>query len=666
MPDSQDKNIKTAQAIDGHILSEANAAPASAFEAFLNAPLKRDTFAVAAWEAAKEIALQDGLSELNGIGQRIEVDSRADTSGWALHWRCDQMSNGLARAAQNWEETGHATFFRGSKLPDTSTGSFGFSEGGVHLAPRLDTSIGYAGATNQNSYSIGTPLRLPDNQGSLGFVSTWDISLDHNVWRNFQYEGFVAGHAMASTMTVRDTMQEMKRISDLPASAFKNQRQPDGSLNIAQAEQEFEFLFRHQSYETISTPGSAPKELFLSGPSQQLVKINPENPKWDQWMARVQEANLRHFYEIAPLEISVKDLEARMNDGSPASQAAKKAVLQNARAELDKVNNAGWTANTMEEARGLMRQPWVSGSARVGSSKDAVHYPPHVAAVLSDHEDAILDRMKPAAQAPHTPPHSAQTTSASTPVAGPGARGPVSQAGIIPAPKFEPVLPSAPAQNPLVREPVSSPHSIDNVGLVLAKGVEETKGHGPALAALSAALAATAAAYAGKSKADTIRAVAETQPFVNAGDELAIGNTASAIKSAAIDTAAQAGAAMGAIAVPLNPLLGGTIGYEIGKDAAALTFTKEGAQAEAAMEGLPPDFIEDNPSVSSSAKPVSASTIPNPAAILSGLKNTSNPQAPSPAATAEHATHDTAATKTVTRDQMATQPAPINFPSFSF
>ena len=269
-------------------------------------------------------------------------------------------------------------------------GSFGFADGGVHLTPQLSTAIGYASSVNQDYTNMGRLLRLDASNAahSLGFVSTWDIPLNHPVWSNFEYEDFVRGRAPASARTVNDTLSEIRRIAKLPASAFMREKLPDGGSLSSQAEKEFGALFHQHSYEAISPPNAAPRETFLRHPTTGLIKINPDNPKWDQWMARVQEASLRHFYEVAPLEKIVAGLEhykSIQHRPLATEEVETITALQNEAANaLAATKSKSWNCQTMEQAGELNALQWVAESRSVGSgTSEQTRYPSHLEALLA-------------------------------------------------------------------------------------------------------------------------------------------------------------------------------------------------------------------------------------------------------------------------------------------
>jgi len=370
----------------------------SAFDDFLATKPEKGSFGAAAWKSAAEIAKEIAAEEGKNPGYH-RVNEEA---GWIKSCNSNELRENISLLVKDWEKHNRGIFFRGSKMPDSTFGSFGFPDKGVHVAPLLGTAQGYAASVNSDT-GIGRLLRFGDEREhkSLGFLSAWEMSLNEKVWRNFQYEDYLQKGKPPSTATVKDLMQGLKNIAQLDQSSFENEKTPDGYIMVSRAEKEFRELFHdHNFYESITQSGSRPNQTFLqisNGQDYKLLKINPDNPKWDQWMARIQEANLRDFYQLQPLQKSITDLNALVNRSSTNDVEQIKiaeSIIKTAQEELDKAMQEPWKCQTMKEATQMADSlPWVRESLKVGSGTDGKpNYPPNIKRIVEATDNALCGK----------------------------------------------------------------------------------------------------------------------------------------------------------------------------------------------------------------------------------------------------------------------------------
>lgn len=367
-----------------------------ALEKFLITPPHQGRFADLAQQAAIEIAKKEGFS---GYHPTTIIDSRADVSGWFLSTNDpnpEELRSRLLSASNYIDETGQAIFFRGSKIPLVDKSSFHFEGGGVHVAPRLDLAVGYADGVNSDT-GVGRLLRTDLYSGyrSLGFLSAWRLPAETRLWKNFEYEDYIKGvERNYKKLTAKDMATDMRVFGNLPLEALTPRTSDQGTF-LSPDQMRLGELFRGHYYEAITESGAAPHELLLKTSGGQLIKINPANPDWDKWMARVYEANTRDLYEIRPLESALGKLKYVWdNHQVPLIHNLFVArTMENIQARLDASMNGSFKYESLAQANvAIEKMPWVKESVRVGSATGhSLQYSPEVSLLVRIAESAIIN-----------------------------------------------------------------------------------------------------------------------------------------------------------------------------------------------------------------------------------------------------------------------------------
>lgn len=350
------------------------------FDTFLQTTLGGGDFAQAAWQAAIEIAKADGLTAWNSVSGFL-IDDRVDPKGWSLWENLTKRPEGLSSFLESAQLCGQLTMFRGTKLPDPCVGSFGFDAYGVHLTPWFEIAAGYAGAVNQEAdWGVGRALRFqPSNPASsLGFLSAWKVPLNIHLWRNFEFERYVAGSSQMTTATASRMLQDMAVL--LAGTSQKDFESYSGKYGIPSPVEKKIDDMRGVYYEAVADPSAMPDglHLFTTTPDgeRRLIRINPNNGLWCQWMARVQEAMLLDYYHLQPLERAAEALTLAKNLGKPVPEK----FLSEVESALDLVRKSPWTYDPLSSG-GIPK--WAQQSRFVGSGTSRCpQYPPKVACVM--------------------------------------------------------------------------------------------------------------------------------------------------------------------------------------------------------------------------------------------------------------------------------------------
>ena len=283
----------------------------TAFEKFLaTKPINENyEFGRAAAEAALEIAQEETVNLTNHSS--LKIDNRTDTSGW-LEGLITKEN--ISQTVNDWEENNRGIFFRGSKNPDANLGSFGFSDVGVHLTPYVYEASNYASLMNLDT-KVGRLLQTDYSEHAtsykgLGFVSMWEVPMEQQVWRNFEYENNIRyGRDNNHQPKIKDMLGDMQRIANMPDDDFK--MRTIGEYDNIRSLASIEYGETMQKYyETLSLRGATPDKMFLQNTQgvRSLYLVDHDNPKWDKFMARIQEANFRDLYEILPLQQTKSEL----------------------------------------------------------------------------------------------------------------------------------------------------------------------------------------------------------------------------------------------------------------------------------------------------------------------------------------------------------------------
>ena len=273
----------------------------------------------------------------------------------------------LNKITENWQIKKEATVWRGTRLP-SNAGSFDME--GIHTTVQLNIASGYAGGLANSSTGVGRLL----NHAELGFVTGYQTSLETPTWKNFQYEDYQAGKTDSSSTTLEDLRQSMKKLTEHKASDFYLDSEDIASPALKEW---YELAHNRAHYEVILPESHPVSETYLRT-KKGFIAIDPHNPKWDSLLARVQEASLRDFYEIRPLEKAREDIKHANIDSTLAEK-----LDQHIEQEMQHRSNAPWTLNSMKDIAQWQAEH-VRKSTCVGSAMEQcdVHYDSGITQIL--------------------------------------------------------------------------------------------------------------------------------------------------------------------------------------------------------------------------------------------------------------------------------------------
>lgn len=374
----------------------------SKYETFLKTSIdNHEEFSKALSLAALEIRADElgiPIYELS-----MEKDSEAieimNTSLHSLSF-LDGYNNNLVSHVNNvvndWQLKQHALFFRGTRLPDADSS---FAQDGVHTTPQLTIADAYAKGDVNKDTGIGRLL----NSRQIGFVSAWAIPLNEKTYANFQYEDYIHGRKPDSSIVVNDLVQQLKSfVSENPSFNREN-------IDVA-SEGEKKFFdiacSSSQHYESITNESCHKKHTFFRTGNNTYLKVNLENPKWNQWAARIQEASLRDFYEVLPCE---KVLLTLTNVASSFIEDPVKTdivhIVKNwTQQELETHKNAPWEATCMndvslKDSPYINKRPYIKESLQVGSASSAHKaLPPSIELLHNISNNIVLGKFDEAQQ----------------------------------------------------------------------------------------------------------------------------------------------------------------------------------------------------------------------------------------------------------------------------
>lgn len=269
------------------------------------------------------------------------------------------ISPHIKELVDSWENQQIGVVFRGTRLPEHIS-SFHLND--IHTTPQLDIASAYAGGLVNASTGIGSIL----NHNEVGFISEYHVPLTTKTYANFQHEDFIAGKALDSSSTLEHLKDKVKSLNNIPQEDFflNNEFIPSSALK-----EWFGIAGKQNHYEAILSSETPVTNLYLRHKSG-LIPINQNNPKWDLLLARTQEAILRDFYQIKPLEKALKQLHTLTIENSLLNE-----VKQMIQYELNQIIHTPWTAQTlndisMKNSRFIENNSHFQQSKRVGSSMD--------------------------------------------------------------------------------------------------------------------------------------------------------------------------------------------------------------------------------------------------------------------------------------------------------
>ena len=342
------------------------------YETFLAASVDDPEFSKKLAMAAMEIRANDLGISVAELAFNGDLATKKEINGCSLRLIETEFGESfnipanLSKVADNWKKKGAATVFRGTRLPEHA-GSFDFN--GVHASPQIDIARNYASGATNNSTGIGRLL----NNSDIGFVHAYVVPLNQNTYKNFQYEDALKNPEKASTTTIDDLRLSMESLGQRDSSDFFLDENyiPSDAMKMW-----YQLAHNNSHYEMILDAQCKPSATFLHSKSG-IIKVDENNPHWDRLLSRVQEALLRDFYEIKPLEEALQDLiivEGRVN-GDLNKEKILSQVSEFINSEKTKCVNAPWEAMSMKDicmsgSQYINNRPYIAQGNRVGSALD--------------------------------------------------------------------------------------------------------------------------------------------------------------------------------------------------------------------------------------------------------------------------------------------------------
>ena len=381
----------------------------SKLEAFLSTSIEdHKAFRIALSNAASElVAKQNGVSTMDIAfeGDRHALDILDSKSLYPLTGSegPDLLRARVRNISDKWNSSGSVDFYRGTRLPDPG-GSF--DAAAVHASPDIHTAIGYGVGDANSTTGVG---RLAAN---IGFLSTYQVNLDQRTYKNFEYEDSTKSSTTPAGLTVSDLANSVTAIAN---AADKNEGIFAGGGDIAsEAHKKLsELTGKTGHYEVMVNPMAQDDLFMLSG--KKIYRVERDDPEWQRLLSRLQEASLRDFFEIKPLDSALQRLSYAINNlqGDLNEEDQKFLANLNDSIALERKNrlHADFESKNLSDVSltkspYLDKRPYIANSKRVGSATSAeTQYPDAIQRYLTA-VDAIEARDIPLAKTTlHRPPH---------------------------------------------------------------------------------------------------------------------------------------------------------------------------------------------------------------------------------------------------------------------
>lgn len=326
-----------------------------AFKSAIN-EVRGEELGINAQDASFELSFNGDKEAISEIAQQ-SLKSTFDSYGEEVN----DVPKHLKKLLSNWENS--ATVFRGTRLPSAS-GSFDID--GIHATPCLNAASSYARGISNNSTGIGRIL----NKAEFGFLTSYEVKLSTKTYANFEYEDFLKKQKPDSNLTLFDLKND---ISEL-AVKFKDDFFIDDNSKESPAYTQLNQLSNNKkNYEVVILSDHPIKSRYLTTQNS-FIKLNLNNPKIDQILARIQEALLRDFYEIMPLQDALSKINFTQEH-----TLEEKNIIERSRAiikeKLKECMQAPWKAKSLEDvslvnSEYANERPYIKNSKYVGSAMD--------------------------------------------------------------------------------------------------------------------------------------------------------------------------------------------------------------------------------------------------------------------------------------------------------
>jgi hypothetical protein len=337
----------------------------SQLENFLSTSIEDPkAFSIAFNKAAKEIRAEElGVDpfELSFTG---DVESKAELKNSSIYplnsLSLNEIPNHLKTVLENWDD--NIYLYRGTRLPDNSSS---FDLGGIHTTPQLEIANAYCSGEVNNSTGIGRLL----NNIEGGFITVYKAPLSTYSYANFEYEDRRKPGFFNPPNTLQNLKDKVIQASNHNPEDFyiDSNDQASPALNHY-----LSLVNRYEHYESILPTDTQVHSMYYRTKSG-VTKINPDNPKWDKLLARFQEASLRDFYEVKPLENLLEKFNyIEENEANKNFLVITKELIQK---QKDEIINSPWECNSMKDvnlkdSEYINKRPYIKNSLCVGSAMD--------------------------------------------------------------------------------------------------------------------------------------------------------------------------------------------------------------------------------------------------------------------------------------------------------
>lgn len=258
-----------------------------------------------------------------GDSEALDIINKNSIQGLCLHTDNlplhDDIPSHVNELLTTYEKNQSVTVFRGTRLP-ISDGTF--NNGFIHTTPHLATSIAYSTGISNGFGGIGRRLNKINENIGLGFIHSFDASLDEKIYKNFQFEKFISGIECDSNIHLKDLFNELKKFSNLPKDSFQIEYVDGKNMyghnhNFAKMSENMKLWFDFISsrncmetpfYEVMLDNSSTPKHTFLINSQLKPIKINMDNKKMKLVIDKLQSLLIQDFYQILPLDKLVEKI----------------------------------------------------------------------------------------------------------------------------------------------------------------------------------------------------------------------------------------------------------------------------------------------------------------------------------------------------------------------
>lgn len=276
------------------------------------------------------------------------------------------LLDSLINTISQLESQQSITLFRGTRLPEAISS---FNINGFHATPSIEVATAYGNGITNSDTGIGRLFP------TVGFLNTYDISLEQKAYKNFQYEDFTNNKGEDSSNTFHHFLEEIKSLSLQPQLFLGD------SDFYTEGQKQYSTICKTY-YESIIDTNIPTKHTYILVGDEHFY-IEPNNLPWQKLLSRYQEICIRDFYEIKPLESILQDFNRIKNYDKHAIHTDLKVYSlcikfeEYVKTELHNSLNAPWIANnlndiSLKQSSYIDTQSHIKNSSNIGSSNTGI------------------------------------------------------------------------------------------------------------------------------------------------------------------------------------------------------------------------------------------------------------------------------------------------------